>query len=363
MPSAQTTGGSEEALRQLLVGRSEQRLSYDIIFLEDGPLIAWARREQIPSKLINAGRLRQPLRWRRSVQDIRKHIEAIGSDFVLGWILKAHLYGGIAAWLAGIPCGWFQLGSPQPGIIDFLASKVPSQVTFACSDYVAQLQRAAVPKTVVKSIPLGVDAKRFGSVADLSRDQCRKAIGLPDGVPIVGTVGRLQHWKGMHLMIDAMPNVLKKLPECRCVIVGGPFASEPGYGGELRDQVKRLNLGGHVIFAGERQDIPNWVRAFDVFVHASQSEPFGIVVIEALAAGTPVISFAPSGVASILRELPSCIVLESRDAKPLAGAIETTLRSNFTDQAQLVSMASRYSDREFKNRMELAIRGVIEEAG
>jgi glycosyltransferase involved in cell wall biosynthesis len=359
MPSAQTTGGSEEALRQLLVGKSEYGFTYDVVFLENGPLIAWAEGQQVSSKLIDAGRLRQPLRWRRSVREIRQHVEGRKSDFVLGWILKAHLYGGLAAWFADIPCGWFQLGSPQPGLLDYLASKIPSRVTFTCSDYVAQLQQAAVPKTVVKSIPLGVDTKRFGSAANLSRSECRKIVGLPDGVPIVGTVGRLQHWKGMHLLIDAMPDVLKEFPQSKCVIVGGPFASEPGYEGELRDQVKRLDLGEHVIFAGERHDIPLWVRAFDLFVHASQNEPFGIVVIEALAAGTPVVSFAPSGVASILRTLPACTVLESRDAKSLAGAIATSFRSPRGDQGDLVAMANRYGDREFKNRMERAILDVI----
>jgi glycosyltransferase involved in cell wall biosynthesis len=359
MPTAQLTGGSEEAFRQLLSGEGNYGIVYDVIFLEEGPLIQWVEDLGIRWLLTESGRLRQAFRWLRTVRNIRKHIERVNSDFVLGWILKSHLYGGVAAYQAGVPCGWFQLGLPQSGVLDYLASKIPSKVTFACSDYVAELQKKAVPNARVVSIPLGVDANRFAQVSSLSREECRKLLGLPTSRPVVGTVGRLQHWKGMHLLIEAVALVADKNPDICCIIVGGPFQSEPGYEKSLHHLVATLGLEGQVIFAGEQRNIPHWVRSFDIFVHASECEPFGIVVIEALATGTPVISFAPSGVASILRTLPTCVVLDSRDSKVLAEGVASLLRNESINRNDLIVASNRYSDAAFKDRMESAILSTL----
>jgi glycosyltransferase involved in cell wall biosynthesis len=356
MPSAQMTGGSEESLRQLVTGKGRYGLTYDIIFLEEGPLVDWMKERQVPCRVIASGRLRQPINLIRCVRSIRKHLIATQTDYVLGWILKSHLYGGLAAFLTGTRCGWFQLGLPQRGPIDLIASFIPCDAIFACSDFVAQLQQAAQPKKKVFSVPLGVDRARFEKAEKRTREDCRRELGLPLGVTIVGTVGRLQHWKGMHLLIDAMDRVSRERPDVICVIVGGQFSGEPEYTSRICEQAKSLGLSGVVLFAGERHDIPTWMRAMDIFIHGSEREPFGIVVIEALSVGTPVISFSPSGVASTLRGLEGCLVLEERDSPQLAAGILKMVTANTAIQEQpLIAKSVEFSDQAFKDRMESLI--------
>jgi glycosyltransferase involved in cell wall biosynthesis len=356
MPSAQLTGGSEESLRQLVMGESRYGVSYDIVFLEQGPLVDWVQERQVGCRVIPSGRVRQPVRFIRCVRSIRRHLIETQSDFVLGWIVKSHLYGGLAAYLAGRQCGWFQLGLPQRGPIDLVASLIPSDAIFACSDFVADLQKSAQPRKNVFCVPLGVDRARFGQAENRTRDDCRHELGLPLGVQIVGTVGRLQHWKGMHLLIDAMAIVKRAMPEVVCVIVGGQFSGEPQYASEIHSQAKSVGLFGDIIFAGERHDIPTWMRAMDLFVHGSVREPFGIVVVEALSVGTRVISFAPSGVASTLRSLPECLVLDRRDSTELAAGILKMLSvKGAYQEAKLIAKSREFTDREFKDRMESMI--------
>ena len=94
----------------------------------------------------------------------------------------------------------------------------------------------------------------------------------------------------MHVFIDAMAQVHQVRPEARAVIVGGPHETEPRYADELRARVLALGLDGVLSFAGFRSNAAEWMQAMDVFVHASDREPFGIVVIEAMALGKPVIA-------------------------------------------------------------------------
>ncbi len=111
----------------------------------------------------------------------------------------------------------------------------------------------------------------------------------------MGIFGRLQSWKGVHILIDALPRVLDHFPDAILVIVGGAWHLEPGYEPKLRQQVESLKLTDHVLFAGHRQNIPQWMQACDVLVHAADHEPFGMTVVEAMSLGKPVVAGAGGG--------------------------------------------------------------------
>ncbi len=94
----------------------------------------------------------------------------------------------------------------------------------------------------------------------------------------------------MHVLVAAMPQVLQKYPDAHCVIVGGKHDLEAEYEEFVKQQILDLGLSDGLIMAGLQRNVPEWVQAMDIFVHASDQEPFGIVIIEAMALGKPVIA-------------------------------------------------------------------------
>ncbi|MDD5529184.1 MAG: glycosyltransferase family 4 protein, partial [bacterium] len=112
---------------------------------------------------------------------------------------------------------------------------------------------------------------------------------------IVGVVGRLTLQKG----IDKFIEVVKKIdvPDIKFIIVGkGELENE------LKTLVKNMNLQDKIIFTGQRQDIPDILSIYDIFLSTSNWEPFGITIIEAMAVGLPVVAFAVDGIKEIVKE-------------------------------------------------------------
>ncbi|MFA0784180.1 glycosyltransferase family 4 protein [Fervidibacter sacchari] len=133
----------------------------------------------------------------------------------------------------------------------------------------------------VQVIYYGIELERWISpFQDL-----RSEWGL-NGKFLVGTVGRLEPVKGHDILIQAMPSIVQQFPQVMLLIAGhDPW----GYGSVLQNLASRLNTEKHIRFLGFQNDIPSFLHAIDVFAFASRSEGFGQVVIEAMAAGKPVV--------------------------------------------------------------------------
>jgi glycosyltransferase involved in cell wall biosynthesis len=107
-----------------------------------------------------------------------------------------------------------------------------------------------------------------------------------NGQLLVGTVGRLEPVKGHDILIRAMPSVVQQFPQATLLIAGhDPW----GYGRVLERLATQLGVDAHLCFLGFQNDVPLFLHALDVFAFASRSEGFGQVVIEAMAAGKPVV--------------------------------------------------------------------------
>ena len=154
----------------------------------------------------------------------------------------------------------------------------------------------------------------------------------------------------MHVVLDAMPDVLSNHPTTHCVVVGGPYPAEPQYQSELFDRAERLGITQHVTFAGARNNVPVWMQAMDVFVHASFREPFGIVVVEALALGKPVIACAPGGPSQIFGSEAVGTLVPFEDSKQLSDAICKNIeREEAASSNQTI--ARRFSNETFSTEV------------
>ncbi len=128
----------------------------------------------------------------------------------------------------------------------------------------------------------------------------RAAAGIDDRVPLVGSVARLDTWKGFGVLLDAYPAIRAARPEVELVVAGAAVAGKEDYAAWLERRAAGLP-GVH--WLGPRRDVGDLMADLDVFVQVStEPEPFGLVIVEALASGVPVVAGAAGGPVEILAE-------------------------------------------------------------
>ena len=183
------------------------------------------------------------------------------------------------------------------------------------------IQRYRVREDRVDIVPGGVQADAFDT--GLSRAEAREKLGWPQDRAILVTVRRLARRMGLENFIEAVDRLRKQEPGMLAVLAGtGPLA------GELADLVERKNLKDHVKLAGfvPDADLPVAYRAADLSVVPSIAlEGFGLVVLESLAAGTPVIVTPVGGLPEVVSALSKDLILDGSSANHLAEGLATRL--------------------------------------
>ena len=152
-------------------------------------------------------------------------------------------------------------------------------------------------------------------------DGVREELGIPEGVPVVGTVAHLKPHKGHQHLLRAAAEVRRARPDARFVLVGrGPLESE------LRQLTSRLGLDGSVVLTGFRDDALRIASAFDLFVLPSEHEGLPIALLEAMAIGKPVVVTRVGGNAEVVEDGVNGLVVPPENPPALAGAITLLLR-------------------------------------
>jgi glycosyltransferase involved in cell wall biosynthesis len=302
MPLAEQRGGAEHALVRFLAGVApEERHLVHVCYLEEGPLREWTAAEGFPTVVVRSGRLREPWRWLQCIRYLARWMQKNGIRVVVSWMPKAHLYAGPAALLAGVPAIWWQHGVPRNRGLDLAVTLVPARRVLTCSRSAARAQqRIFGQRAELRTIYPPVDLERLRRLEP--NPVTRELLGLPPGRVIVGIVARLQRWKGVHVFLEAARQLVAESPELFFLIVGGVHPLEPDYPLSLQRQSRELGLQNHVRFAGYQRDAAPWMAAMDIVVNASFGEPFGMVIIEAMALGKPVVATRLDGPTEIITE-------------------------------------------------------------
>jgi len=160
----------------------------------------------------------------------------------------------------------------------------------------------------------------------VSRDQARVLCGIQEKERLVFCVGRLERFKGHDVLLDAWQGFSAKYPDARLCIAGsGSLLAD------LQQQVGRLGMESSVQFAGHLSEsmIHQWMEAADLFVLPSRSEPFGIVLLEAMAHGLPVIASRVGGIPEVVPEQGDVQLLPPDDAAGLAQAMSQVFSGGF----------------------------------
>ncbi|MGE5700648.1 MAG: glycosyltransferase family 4 protein [Deltaproteobacteria bacterium] len=167
----------------------------------------------------------------------------------------------------------------------------------------------------------GFDTARFLAG---SRERGKRLLGIPDGVPVVGTIAVLKPQKAPLDFVEVARRVRERVPAARFVIIGD---------GELRAEVEKAaagSLAGNFVLAGWREEIPDLLRAFDVFLLTSRWEGLPKVVPQALLSGVPVVATAVDGTREIVDDGVDGFLAPAGDVEALARRVADLLAGDAT---------------------------------
>jgi len=150
----------------------------------------------------------------------------------------------------------------------------------------------------------------------------RQEWGVAPDELLVGMIGKVTRWKGQLIFARAAEKVLKSHPSVKFAAVGGVFDNEQHFMDRFQSEVEQMGISSHFIINGFRRDVPDLLNAFDIFILPSTwPEPFGLVVIEAMAAGKPVIATAQGGPLEIVVPDETGYLVPAGDESALAESI------------------------------------------
>jgi glycosyltransferase involved in cell wall biosynthesis len=326
-PWAQRLGGAENMLWTFLRHVNRSRIEPVVVFFEAGRFEREIADLGIRTFVVPAGRLRELSSGMRAVWTLVRLLRRERPNLLLNWMPKTHLYGGSAAILTRMSnrVVWWQHGVPDGHWLDRLATLLPARAVGCSSQRAALAQSSLRPRRDTFVVHPGVDPIDPPS-ADAVK-QVRDEIGADPGRPVLGIVGRLQPWKGQHEFLRALATLRTNRMDVHGLIVGGnAWNLSPDYERELHDLALDLGLTESVTFTGQVEDAMPYIAAMDVLVSASAEEPFGIVLVEAMALGLPVVAVDAAGPREIVDNGRTGVLVPEPSHEELAGALEPLLR-------------------------------------
>jgi len=173
-----------------------------------------------------------------------------------------------------------------------------------------------------------VDVSQFGLVDKDQRLNLRKSKGIADGEIAIGLVGALIPRKQQLELLVALRANPALLEKSRIFLVGDSDGGNDSYKNALRDAANAPEIRGRVCFAGFTMDVRSWYQALDLVLVTSRSEGMARCMIESIACGTPVVSFAVTSAREILEQGPCGLVVDQGDFPALFSAVERILRDS-----------------------------------
>ncbi|MEN8243862.1 MAG: glycosyltransferase family 4 protein, partial [Thermodesulfobacteriota bacterium] len=171
-----------------------------------------------------------------------------------------------------------------------------------------------IPARKLQTIHSGVNVRRFDGVSP--PDDFRKKLGIPDDHILVGTMAAMADHKDYPNLLHAAEMVCRRTENISfCAVGRGPEEAR------IHKLAESLNLGERFIFTGFRKDVGNFLKSYDIFVHASYLEGLGTSILDAQSVGLPVIATRTGGIPEIVDHDTTGILVPPRDSRSLAEAI------------------------------------------
>jgi glycosyltransferase involved in cell wall biosynthesis len=308
-------GGLEYLAIQMSEHLQRRGVRSPIVVLTDGALIGEARRRGIDTFVMHKRRGFDV----RLIFALRRLLRSQGIDVLHTHNFAPLIYGSLAARLCGIGTVNTRHGR---------AALKTSPLIWALTDRVVAVSEDARRELVthnriradkVRVIVNAIDLTGYKVTAPLSSER-RREFGIPAGVPVCGIVGRLSPEKDHRTLLLALDALRKSGSPAHLVIVGGGPLE-----GELKALVQSLGLGERVHFLGFRSDVAELLPMFDLFVLSSTQEGISLTLIEAMAAGLPIVATRVGGNPEVVIDGETGLLVEAGQPAALAVALGSLL--------------------------------------
>jgi glycosyltransferase involved in cell wall biosynthesis len=364
-------GGSDIALLRTIRELDRTRYAPIVVLPNDGPLSAHLRAvgaevhfspmkqlRTLPSPRYQASYLAQLAPAVRRIRHLirRERIALVHTNSLYC------LYGAWAARLANCPHIW-HLREIPPAVP--VLRPLYAQMVMRLSSLVVAMTTACVeglfnPDQIpgkIMVMPDGIDVVRWNP--KISGCRIRHELGLPPDAPIIGFVARLDPWKGLEIFLQAAKRVSERVPTAHFLVVGDAPRGFEAYKDAMLSLASQLGLDGRVHFLGWRyqlEDIPEVMAALTVLCHSPlRPEPFGLVLIEAMAVGRPVVAPRAGGPADIVLDGTTGFLVPPSDVESFADRlcllIEDPGRAARMGAAARERVVDRYSSERFASRL------------
>jgi glycosyltransferase involved in cell wall biosynthesis len=320
-------GGAETALLNLFTASAELRRRSVIASLSfgHGDLPAQLRATGVEVVEFPQARIRQPLQLARLVGRLRALVRTEGARAIVANGAHPQIIGSLAARAAGVRSVFlvnmihaYPLWKNDP--LDALALVSPCDLMLAISQASRDTMAKLRPRVDSRLFHWGTPIR---AVPDMERAAARAELAVAPDEALVGVFGRLQRWKGQDVFVAAAAEILRARPATRFVVVGGSvFGLEPEFFDSLKQAAAALGVGDRMRFTGFRNDVPRLMAACDVVCHSSRvPEPFGLVVLEAMVLGRPVVATAGGGPSEIIASPELGVLVPPEDPGAMARAV------------------------------------------
>ena len=344
-------GGAEHLLAEYLERISELGVVPSVTALQkrgDNPVAERIRATGLRVEELDIRRLRQ----RGALRAVKEAIIRAAPDIVHTQLEFANILGTLAAKRLGIPtvCTLHTLDAPARGSRDARRFKLMawvlrrhSPLVIAVSESARRhhLDHARLKPAQTVTLFNGIDLDRFGTVHPDAGSSVRRELGLDNDSAVITTVAVLREPKGIQHMIDALASVIEAVPNVRYLVVG-----EGSHRSALEAHIEGAGLRDRVIIAGARNDVPEVLAASDLFVLPSLTEALPTVVVEAMAAGVPIVATRVGGIPKMVDHSDAALLVPPANPAAL-GAAAIRILTNPWQAAAMGGAARRLADERF----------------
>ncbi len=352
-------GGSERDLLCLLERIDRQEWDPIVVCPPDGPLLGEVEKLKVrayPMKLPSWRKFKGLLGIPFAVWSLIKLIRRCQVELVH---VNDYWWGPpvyMASSMAQIPCVVHIRQEIEPCRVRQYWLKKPSRL-FAMSQQIKDIAVGyGVDPGRVRVVYTGIDTAVTVSPAEIKR--VRDCYGLSLHQPVIGTVANLFPRKGYEYLIEALADIQQVIPHIHCLIIG---EGDDRYRNRLLEMVEEKKLKENVTFTGFQQNVLAYISAMDVFVLPSIMEGFGIVLLEAMSMGKPIVATTVGGIPEVVEDRVTGFLVPPKNSSALAQRIIDLLEDPQIREKLGLAGRARALERFSVNHMIIQIQRLYEE--
>ena len=316
-------GGAESHVLTLARALDPARYSVAVVCPRPGPLVDALQDDRVPVHVVDMVKPAPDDEYELSLPALgalHSLVRRWRPNLIHSHLYPAHLHASVAGELAGHAALVTTAHTlvVRPGDA-WLARMTACRVIAVSRAAKARLVANGVPARRVRVIYNGIEPRYFADEAE-SATRLRQQLGIAAAAPVVGIIARLSLEKGHDAFLAIARDVVARRPDSRFLIVGtGPTATT------LEAQSAALGLREHVVFTGARRDVTALNHVIDIFLLPSREEALPLAVLEAMAAGRPVVASAVGGVPEVVVDGETGFLCPPEDRACFLRAVEMLL--------------------------------------